>query len=306
MQFVSDVKKKDFDLFVLSHSNVSFMQSSTWGEFWSKEMNRKPYYVGIVDKKKKLVAAALLFKKELPFGLCYFYSPRGMILDWGNKGLVELFTEEIKRFAKKQKAIYIKIDPEVKLHDLDPDGNVLGGDHSELVTFLKSLGYKHFGFNLMQDTLQPRWMHVIETEGKTIDDIMKDMESKTRQILRKNERSGIHTREISKEELPIFKDIMQHTSDRREFVDRPLSYYENMWDALHDDGILKILVAEINFKEFEQKTKEELETNEKELKDRIYKKQNNILKMNPKKYETHNKQNENEIKRLKSQLEKIF
>ena len=86
MQFVSDVKKKDFDSFVLSHSNVSFMQSSTWGEFWSKEMNRKPYYVGIVDKKKKLVAAALLFKKELPFGLCYFYSPRGMILDSQNKG----------------------------------------------------------------------------------------------------------------------------------------------------------------------------------------------------------------------------
>ena len=117
-------------------------------------------------------------------------------------------------------------------------------------------------------------MHVIETENKTLDDVMKDMESKTRQILRKNERSGIHTREISKEELPLFKDIMQHTSDRREFVDRPLSYYENMWDALHDAGILKILVAEIDFTEFEKNTKEELETNKKELEDRIYKKEN--------------------------------
>jgi peptidoglycan pentaglycine glycine transferase (the second and third glycine) len=53
---------------------------------------------------------------------------------------------------------------------------------------------------------------------------MADMESKTRQILRKNEKCGIITREISREELPLFKDIMQHTSDRREFVDRPFNF----------------------------------------------------------------------------------
>ena len=111
-----------------------------------------------------------------------------------------------------------------------------GFDNSDCVENLKELGYKHFGFNLMQDTLQPRWMHVINTD-RPMDDVMKDMESKTRQILRKNEKSGIVTREIEKDELPLFKEIMEHTSDRREFVDRPLSYYEAMWNSLHDSGI---------------------------------------------------------------------
>ena len=131
------------------------------------------------------------------------------------------------------------------------------------------------------------------------------MESKTRQILRKNERCGITTREITKEELPIFKDIMQHTSDRREFIDRPLSYYENMWDSLHDDGILKILIAEINFETYEKNTQEEINTIQKELDDRIYKKENNILKMNNKKYEQNNKHDQEAITRLKKQLDKI-
>ena len=134
---------------------------------------------------------------------------------------------------------------------------------------------------------------------------MADMESKTRQILRKNEKCGIITREISKEELPLFKDIMQHTSDRREFVDRPLSYYENMWDNLHKSGILKILVAEIDFNEYEKNTLEELNSNKNELKDRITKKEKNILKMNDKKYEQSNKQNKDAIERLEKQLEKI-
>ena len=103
---------------------------------------------------------------------------------------------------------------------------------------------------------------------------MKDMESKTRQILRKNEKCGITTREITREELPLFKDIMQHTSDRREFVDRPLSYYEEMWDNLHDTGILRILIAEIDFNEYEKNTKDELNQNKNELEDRINKKEN--------------------------------
>ena len=134
---------------------------------------------------------------------------------------------------------------------------------------------------------------------------MKEMESKTRQILRKNERCGITTREITKDELPIFKEIMQTTSDRREFIDRPLSYYEAMWDTLHDSGILKIIIAEINFDTYEKNTKDELETNEKELAERISKKEKNILKMNDKKYQQSNNLNKEAISRLEKQLEKI-
>ena len=112
----------------------------------------------------------------------------------------------------------------------------------------------------MQDTLQPRWMHVIDTKNKTLDDIMKDMESKTRQILRKNEKCGITIREIKKDELKIFKDIMKHTSDRREFIDRPLSYYENMWKYLQEEGIIKIMLAEINFDKYKENTNKEFQS----------------------------------------------
>ncbi len=91
----------------------------------------------------------------------------------------------------------------------------------------------------MQDTLQPRWMFVTETKGKSLDDIYAHMDPKTRQILHKAERQGVYTREISYEELPKFKDIMAHTGERREFIDRPLSYYQEMYKHLHPDGTLK-------------------------------------------------------------------
>lgn len=300
------ISEKEFKKFADKNLEITFYQTISWAHL-KKKNGWVAHYLGL-EKDNKIIAGSLILSKTLPIiKKKMFYAPRGFLLDYKDKEVLKEFTKQLKEYAKKEHAIFIKIDPYVEYKEHDNNGNVVedGLDNSICVENLKSLGYKHFGFNLMQDTLQPRWMHVIETEDKTLADVMKDMESKTRQILRKNERSGIHTREISKEELPLFKDIMQHTSDRREFVDRPLSYYESMWDSLHDDGILKILVAEIDFLEFEKNTKEELETNEKELKERIYKHENNILKMNPKKYEQNNKKNEQEIERLKKQLEKI-
>ena len=270
--------KKEFKTFADKNPEITFHQTEEWANL-KKVNNWDAHYIGLEDDNKKIVAGALLLSKTLPIiKKKMFYSPRGFLIDYNNKELLKKFTEEIKKYAKTENAIFIKIDPFVEYQEHDNNGDIVknGYNNKDAVENLKSLGYKFFGFNLMQDTLQPRWMHVIETKDRNLDDVMKDMESKTRQILRKNEKCGITTREITRDELPIFKDIMKHTSDRREFVDRPLSYYEAMWDALHDSGILKILIAEIDFNKYEKNTLEEKEEIENNLKDRIYKKEKNI------------------------------
>lgn len=301
------LNKKDFKNFADKHPQITFHQTEEWANL-KKVNNWQAHYIGLENDNDEIVAGAMILSKTLPIiKKKMFYSPRGFLIDYNDKKLLETFTNELKKYIKKEQGIFVKIDPFVEYQEHDNDGNIVkdGYNNKNAVENLKQLGYKFFGFNLMQDTLQPRWMHVIETKNRTLDDVMKDMESKTRQILRKNERCGITTREITRDELPIFKDIMKHTSDRREFVDRPLSYYEAMWDNLHDSGILKILIAEIDFNIYEKNTIEEKEETEKSLKERIYKKDKGILKMNEKKFNSSNKQDEETIKRLEKQLEKI-
>ena len=302
-----EISKEEFKKFADSHPQITFHQTEEWANL-KKENGWDSHYVGLKNDKDKIVAGALLLSKQLPIvKKNMFYSPRGFLIDYKDKELLKTFTEEIKQYAKKYNAIFIKIDPYVEYQERDNNGNIVenGYENKEVVENLKALGYKFFGFNTMQDTLQPRWMHVIEINGRNEEEVQKDMESKTRQILRKNEKSSITTREITREELPIFKSIMEHTGERREFIDRPLSYYEAMWDNLHPTGILKILLAEIDFKKYKENTKEELEETKKALEDRIYKHDNNLLKMNEKKYESTNKQDEESIERLKKQVEKI-
>ena len=294
----------EFKKYADNHEQITFHQTIQWANL-KKHNGWEHDLIGLKDEKE-IKAAALLLRKKIPIINKYmYYSPRGFLIDYKNKELLEEFTTKLKKYIKENKGIFVKIDPYVEYKSHDNNGNITDRlDNTQIINYLKDLGYKHMGFNLMQTTLQPRWMHVINT-NRNIDDILKDMESKTRQILHKNEKSAIHTREIKKDEIRIFKDIMQKTADRREFVDRPLSYYENMWDELHNSGILKIVIAEIDFNEFKNNTKNEIDENQKELDDRTYKHDNNLLKMNEKKYNQSNKQNQDNIDRLKKQIDKI-
>ncbi len=301
-----EVSSNKFKSLADKSEQITFHQTKEWGKL--KEKNGWHSYFLSLEEKGKSYGCTLMLTKDVPLikkRICY--CPRGFLIDYKNEEILKIFTQEIKEFAQKKNAIFIKIDPYVSYKQRNLEGDLVEGgfNNSEVVENLQSLGYKHFGFNLMQDTLQPRWMHTITLRKKTLDDIMKDMESKTRQILRKNERCAITTREITREELPKFKHIMQHTSDRREFVDRPLSYYENMWDNLYDSGILKILIAEIDFDKYKKNTEEEINEIQKEMEDRRYKKENNILKMNEKKFNSKQKQEEDRKKQLEKQLTEI-
>ena len=304
---LKEISFEQLENFALSTDEATFHQTKGWAKL--KKYNGWDHYViGLFDNDE-IKAGALLLAKKVPIVKKYmFYSPRGFLIDYHDYNLLKTFTEEVKKFVKSKDGIFIKIDPYVMYKQRDIDGNLVvkGIDNSDTVINLKKLGYKHFGFNLMQDTLQPRWMHTITVKNKSIDDIMKDMDPKTRQILRKNERLGVKVREITKYELPIFKDIMQHTGERREFIDRPLSYYEHMWDSLHDDGILKILIAEIDFDEEINDTKKEIEALEASIRERREKYEDKTIPMNEKKYHSKQEFEKNEIKRLKKNIEKAY
>ena len=71
--------------------------------------------------------------------------------------ILKIFTEELTKYARKHKCIFIKIDPDIKRHDLDSEGNILGNDNNKLIEFLKNNGYKHKGFNIEFTNEQPRF-----------------------------------------------------------------------------------------------------------------------------------------------------
>lgn len=297
--------EKEFKKFADSHPQISFHQTIQWGKL-KEENGWKTHLLGLEDNKR-IVAGCLLLSKMTPIKRNMFYSPRGFLIDYNNYSLLKIFTKEIKKYIKKEKGIFIKIDPYISYQERDINGNIVvdGINNKKAYENLTELGYKHFGFNLMQDTLQPRWIFITKTKNTTVEEIMKGMDPKTRQILRKNERDCIRCRELSKDELPLFKDIMQHTGDRREFIDRPLKYYQDMYKHLGKDGILKILVAELHTDELIKQLNDDINRNNKEKEIKIKQHDEHPEKMNEKKYQAKIKEIDNEVSRLEKKLKKI-
>lgn len=247
MKFI-ELNEKEFTDFATNHPMGNFHQTIGWGKL--KQTTGWNYYLIGLKEDDKVIAASLILEKPLALGLSLFYAPRGFLLDYQNNDLLTTFINHVKQFAKKHHAIFIKIDPYVLCHERDINGEIVEGgiNNEHIIASLKNLGLKHNGYTLEMEDLQPRWAFALDLKGKTKEDLSKNLESKTRQLIHKNEKNGIYTREIKRDEVEVFKSIMQHTAERRGFIDRSLAYYQNMLDCLGSDT--KILVSEISFQTY--------------------------------------------------------
>lgn len=260
------LEKEEFDKFAIPHENSNFMQNSYWGEIKSK--NDWKYELLGVKEKGKIKAECILLSKKTPVGKKMFYAPRGYLIDYNDEKLFEEFDKLITEYAKAHGGIFLKIDPYIMYHRRDKDGNIVEGDidNTKFVNKLKSLGYKEQNGKTGEQSLQVKWMYWIPLKGKTLDDVMADMTSKTRQMIRKNEKRGVVMREGTKDDLELFKDIMDHTGDRRGFISRPLSYLKNMYHGFGDGKYLKLMFADLMIEDKLNEFKKEYETLDKDYK----------------------------------------
>ena len=118
-------------------------------------------------------------------------------------------------------------------------------DNTIIKENLKKLGFKEVIAKEMDDTIQAKFMYVIDLND-SLESTMKDMDSKTRQMIRKNEKMGIVIKKGTRDDIPIFNDIMKHTSERRHFIDRGLNFYRDMYDCLSKDNMISFVFAELD------------------------------------------------------------
>jgi peptidoglycan pentaglycine glycine transferase (the first glycine) len=240
------------------------MQSYAWGEV-SRAKSLIPHYVGI-EEEGKLIAASLLLQKKLPLGYSYFYAPRGYVIDFNDNDLLKKFTDYIKDYAKQNKGIFVKIDPDVKLHNIDGEGNLLndGFDNHKLVNSLIKMGYKHHGFNKNFENSQPRYTFRLDIT-KSIDDIRSNMHPTTRKILNRGNPYNLDIRVGTSDDIKKFFELMKVTSNRDGFVNSTYDYYYNYYSVLNNYGMSDIYLIEVSIKDIISKTEEMINSTRKEM-----------------------------------------
>ena len=114
--------------------NPHFLQTYEWGQVKAKYGWEPIYLIWTEDGKWKvesdvnllstfhspIVAACLVLKRTIlrnafAARVSILYSPKGPLLDWSNESLRNRVFDDLQTFAKKQGAIFLKIDPDIVL-----------------------------------------------------------------------------------------------------------------------------------------------------------------------------------------------
>ena len=253
MEFV-EIKEKEYRDFWENHPQKTFQSAPEIGKLREKS-GWTTYFVGLKDNKK-LIASAMLLSHKRHFNKLEFYSPRGLLVDYKDLDTYKIFIEKIKEFVKEHNGYVFRMDPYIIYKQRDIDGNIVedGIDNSNVVEFLKKEGFKQLP---VEEREQVSWMFSLGLEGKSEQEILKEMKSNTRNTIRKTEKIGITIKELKYDELDRFQKIMIETGERKNFSVRGVEYYQNMYKLFADKGEVKYFVTELNLKDYIKKLQEE-------------------------------------------------
>lgn len=260
MKFV-EIKETEYEKFWKNHPLKTFLSSKEIGILREKNGWNK-YFVGLKENNK-VIAATMLVSHKRRLSKYEFYAPRGFLINFNDTKIVNLFVKEIKKFIKERNGYILRIDPYVINKERDIDGNIVndGIDNTKIIENLKQLGFKKVS---EKDMEQVGWMFSLGLEGKTEEEILKEMKPNTRNTIRKAEKFGIEIKELSYDELDKFEDIMIETGARKNFSIRKLDYFQDMYNLFYDKKQIKYYITELNLKKYIEKLeKEKLEKEEK-------------------------------------------
>lgn len=181
------------------------------------------------------VAAAMILKKQIlrrgfAARLCILYVPKGPLMDWSDSKRRGDVLGDLFDMARKNRAIFVKIDPDVLLgRGVPGTGEAredVGGQalESEL---------RRGGWLFALDQIQFRnsvWIDLTETESK----ILARMSQKARYNVRLAEKKGVMIREAGIDDLPGLYRMYAETSARDGFVIRDEGYYRHVWGTFMD------------------------------------------------------------------------
>ena len=214
--------KEEWESFLLSCSQKTFLQSWSWGEFnkaMSSDSRGKIWRFGIYNNER-LIAVALVIKISARRGT-FLFIPHGPVIVEGleikdKKEILKILLFELNSIAKEEKASFIRIAP---IWPACPDFN------------FKDLGFRPSPIHMHAEVT---WELDISPEENVL---LQDMRKTTRYLIRQAEKNP--ALEIVKsnniDDLKLFWPIYAETAKRHHFVVFSKKYLETEFKVFSEN-----------------------------------------------------------------------
>jgi len=234
-----------WDKLICQLPNPHFLQTYEWGQVKAKYGWQPIYLVWDQQGNMKVeidaerlasftfppAAAALILKRKIlrdgfAARLSILYSPKGPLLDWTNEPLRTRVLNDLQSIAKRQGAIFLKIDPDVVLGTGIPQGedDAIDNNGQAVMSELRRRGWEY-----ASDQIQFKNTVLIDLRP-TEAELLARMKQKTRYNVRLAEKKGVSLRVGMLDDLGSLYKMYAETSVRDGFVIRDEGYYKTVWE----------------------------------------------------------------------------
>ena len=234
---------KDWNQFLLEFPDAHILQTLQWAET-KKQNGWHPMFFWSGKSRHGLDALVMVLRRQVSFlGLKFtvLYAPKGPTLDWNNLEVVSKTLEFLQSLCRKQKAIFLKIDPDVLLGTGIPGSEEAQPNPIGLA--LREELHKR-GWKFSQDQIQFRNTVLLDLHASE-EELLAAMKQKTRYNIRLAGRKGVTVRQGTPTELPMLYKMYAETAVRDDFAIRHEEYYLKTWRAFLEAEMGKILIAEV-------------------------------------------------------------
>lgn len=221
------IDKKIWETFVLSQAQAGFLQSWNWGQF-HQSLNHDIFRLGVYQNHR-LIGVALLIKIKSKRGI-YLECPGGPIIPWENQLVRQAIVTSFKSLAKKVKANFIRIRP-----------NILAT--SEHLNLIQNLGFIKAPMHLHAETT---WvLNLQDSEAE----LLKNMRKNTRYSIKKALSLGVKViKSLDVQDIKTLYQLQLETVKRKKFVPFSYHYLLAQFNTFKQDNQIQLFKADFNGK----------------------------------------------------------
>ena len=241
--------------FINRQSSVSFLQTPAWALVKAEWRGES---IGWFQGETLVGAGLVLFRKVPKLNRYLAYLPEGPAIDQATDPNYRL--PPMIQHVQQSGAFGIRMGPPVIAHTWDaatiksaianPDVTLLSDvtptetneQAQSVVAHLQKSSWQKLGATNGFAAGQPAFNYQVPLAGRTEADVLAGMNQLWRRNIKKAAKLGVEVTTGTRADLVDFHRVYLETAERDGFTGRPLSYFEQMWDALINEDADRIRV----------------------------------------------------------------
>lgn len=234
------LSREDFARFAERAQGNNFLQS---GEMYDRYVRagREVYLLGIKREGELVMAGLGVMMRK--YGKWKIFNFPGGFLGEYDREILEVMTEECRKFLKKRGGMVMQISPNLIARERDINAKVMDGEGRVNNLFIQKrlteMGYKYLG-----EYEQAKWVYKLLVQDVDLEEMYKNFRKGHKLSIRyAKDRYGVRIRELKYDELRVLTELTAEAGEYHGFKAPNLEYFQEMYKAF--SGKCKFLVSEM-------------------------------------------------------------